>query len=153
MARKWQKVAALGRKRISLQRFNRGKLIKMARKWQKMAAMKRKRISLPRKDEVLDADSCSTSAVADKGHFVYLNNEIFRGLLQVSEEEFGIQITGPIILPCDSVFMDYMISIIQHGVAKDLERALMISIDSSYCSSSSYFHQEQNNEQLLLCAC
>ncbi|RVX12291.1 hypothetical protein VitviT2T_003218 [Vitis vinifera] len=147
--------------------INPKKLIKMARKWQKMAAMRRKRISLPRTDEVLDADRCSTSSVADKGHFVvcsadkkrfviplvYLNNEIFRGLLQVSEEEFGIQITGPIILPCDSVFMDYMISIIQRGVAKDLERALILSIDSSYCSSSSYFHQEQNNEQLLLCAC
>ncbi|RVW48237.1 Auxin-responsive protein SAUR65 [Vitis vinifera] len=89
--------------------INPKKLIKMARKWQKMAAMRRKRISLPRTDEVLDADRCSTSSVADKGHFVvcsadkkrfviplvYLNNEIFRGLLQVSEEEFGIQITGP----------------------------------------------------------
>ena len=123
-----------------------------------MAAMKRKRISLPITNEILDADSCSTSGVAEKGHFVvysadrkrfefplvYLNNEIFRELLQVSEEEFGIKIVGPIILPFDSVFMDYTIPFIQHGVAKHLEKALIISIDSSYCSSSSYFHQEQN---------
>ena len=137
IARKWQKVAALGRKRISLQRFNRG----------------------------VDADSCGTSSVADKGHFVvyssdrrrfmiplvYLNNEIFRELFQMSEEEFGIQSDGPIILPCDSVFMDYVISFIQCGIGKDLERALIMSMASSNCSSSSYFHQEQNNERLLLC--
>ena len=71
---------------------------------------------------------------------------------QMSEEEFGIQSAGPIILPCDSVFMDYVISFIQRGIAKDLERALIMSIASSNCSSSSYFPQEQNNEQLLLCA-
>ena len=141
------------------------KLIKMARKWQKVAAMKRNK-SLPRTNLALDADCCSTLAVADKGHFVvysadrsrfvipleYLDNEIFRELLQMSEEEFGIQSEGPIILPCDSVFMDYVISFIQRGVAKDLERALIISMTSSNCSSSVYFHLGQSNEQLLLCA-
>ena len=73
-----------------------------------------------------------TSAVAEKGHFavysadrrrfviplVYLSSEIFRELLQMSKEEFGIQSEGPIILPCDSVFVDYLISFIQRGVAK-----------------------------------
>ncbi|CBI37775.3 unnamed protein product, partial [Vitis vinifera] len=102
------------------------KLIRMARKWQKMAALGRKRISLQRINE---------------------------GLFQMSEEEYGIQSTGPIILPCDSVFLDYVISFIQRGVAKELERALIMSIAPSNCSSSSYFHQEQTNEQLLFCAC
>nr|CAN82400.1 hypothetical protein VITISV_032216 [Vitis vinifera] len=138
----------------------------MARKWQKIAAMRRKRISLPRIDEVLNADCCGTSAVAEKGHFVvyssdkrrfviplvYLNNEIFRELLQMSEEEFGIQSEGHIILPCDSVFMDYVISFIQRSVAKDLERALIMSIASSSCSASSHILQGHNNEQMLLCA-
>ena len=139
----------------------------MARKWQKMAAFGRKRISLQRINEGVDEESCSTSSVADKGHFVvyssdrrrfviplaYLDSEIMRELFQMSEEEFGIQSTGPIILPCDSVFLDYVISFIQRGVAKELERALIMSIAPSNCSSSSYFHQEQTNEQLLLCAC
>lgn len=142
------------------------KLIRMARKWQKVAALGRKRISLQIFNRGVDADSCSTSTVADKGHFVvyssdrrrfviplaYLNSEIFRELFQMSEEEFGIQSQGPIVLPCDSVIMDYVISFIQRGVAKDLERALVMSVASSSCSSSSYFHQEQSNEQLLLCA-
>uniref|UniRef100_M1BDI5 Auxin-induced SAUR n=1 Tax=Solanum tuberosum TaxID=4113 RepID=M1BDI5_SOLTU len=40
--------------------FSAKKLIKMARKWQKFAAMQRKRISFPRNDG--DADSCSKSS-------------------------------------------------------------------------------------------
>uniref|UniRef100_M1B130 SAUR family protein n=1 Tax=Solanum tuberosum TaxID=4113 RepID=M1B130_SOLTU len=46
------------------------KLIKMVRKWQKFAAMQRKRISFPSNGS--DADSCSTSAssIVEKGHFV-----------------------------------------------------------------------------------
>ena len=142
------------------------KLVRMARKWQKVAALGGKRISLQRINRGVEADSCSTSTVADKGHFVvysldrrrfviplaYLNNEIFKELFQMSEEDFGIQSAGPIILPRDSVFMDYVISFIQRGAEKYLERALIMSIASSSCSSSSYFHQEQNNEQLPLCA-
>ncbi|XP_034682093.1 auxin-responsive protein SAUR68-like [Vitis riparia] len=147
--------------------INSKKLIKMARKWQKVAAIGRKRISLPRTNRDLDADCCSKSSVADKGHFVvyssdrkrfviplvHLNTEIFRELLQMSEEEFGIQSDGPIILPCDSFFMDYIISFIQRGVAKDLERALVMSIAFSNCSSSSHFlHEQKCNKQALLCA-
>ena len=139
----------------------------MARKWQKMAALGRKRISLQRINKDVDEDSCSTSSVVDKGHFVvyssdrrrfviplaYLNSEIMRDLFQMSEEEFGIQSAGPIILPCDSVFLDYVISFIQHGVSKELERALIMSVPPSNCSSSSYFQQEQIPQQLLLCSC
>ena len=142
-------------------------LIRMARKWQKMAALGRKRISLQRINKDVDEDSCSTSSVADKGHFVvyssdrrrfviplvYLNSEIVTELFQMSEEEFGRQSAGPIILPFDSVFLDYVILFIQHGVAKELERALIMAIAPSNCSSSSYFHQEQTNKQILLCAC
>ena len=80
---------------------------------------------------------------------VYLSNEIFRELLQMSE--VGVESERPIILPCDSIFMDYTISIIQRSVAKDLERALITSLTSCNCSSSAYFHQGEN-EQLLLCA-
>ena len=143
------------------------KLIRMAKKWQKVAALGRKRISLQRINKGVDEDICSTSSVADKGHFVvyssdrrrfviplaYLNCEIMRELFQMSEEEFGIQSAGPIILPCDSAFLNYVISVIQHGVAKELERALIMSIAPSSCSSSSYFHQEQISEQLLSCTC
>ena len=84
------------------------KLIKMARKWQKFAAMQRKRISFPRNGS--DADSCSTSSssTVEKGHFVvyttdqarfvvplaYLENEVIRKLLSMSEEEFGCRVVA-----------------------------------------------------------
>ncbi|KAK4707604.1 hypothetical protein R3W88_028529 [Solanum pinnatisectum] len=141
------------------------KLIKMARKWQKFAAMQRKRISFPR--NVNDGDSCSTSSssIVEKGHFVvytadharfviplaYLENEVIRQLLSMSEEEFGIPSGGPITLPCDSAFMNYIISLIKKGVASgDLHKALLLSIPSCCCSTYS-LHRESGNQQLLVC--
>ncbi|XP_049380275.1 auxin-responsive protein SAUR68-like [Solanum stenotomum] len=138
------------------------KLIKMARKWQKFAAMKRKRISFPRNDS--DEDSCSTSSssIIEKGNFVvytadqarfviplaYLENEVIRQLLNMSEEEFGLPSGGPITLPCDSAFMDYIILLIKKGVtAGDLHKALLLSIPSCCCSISS-LHHESGTQQI-----
>ncbi|MCD9559573.1 hypothetical protein HAX54_017623 [Datura stramonium] len=136
----------------------------MARKWQKFAAKQRKRISFPRSNYD-DAESCSTSSsVVGKGHFVvytmdqkrfvvplaYLQHEIIRQLLHMSEEEFGLPSDGPITLSCDALFMDYIISLIGRGVAADLQNALLVSVASSRCSSTSYL-QEQRNPQLLVC--
>ncbi|KAM3198752.1 hypothetical protein P3L10_034507 [Capsicum annuum] len=140
------------------------KLIKMARKWQKFAAMQRKMISLTRNGS--DADGCSTSSpsIVRKGHFVvytidqtrfvipldYLENEVIRQLLITSEEEFGLSSAGPITLPCDSSFMDYIISLIKKGVAAGgLHKALLLSIPSCCCSTSS-LQQESQNQQLLV---
>ncbi|XP_060186013.1 auxin-responsive protein SAUR68-like [Lycium barbarum] len=139
------------------------KLIKMARRWQKFVAKQRKRISFPRSGS--DADSCSTSSssIVEKGHFVaytidqrrfmiplaYLENEIIRELLNISEEELGLPSGGPITLPCDSAFMDYIISLIKKGVAAgDLHKALLLSIPS--CCSTSYLHQESGTQQILV---
>ncbi|XP_015073096.1 auxin-responsive protein SAUR68-like [Solanum pennellii] len=141
------------------------KLIKMVRRWQKFAAMQRKRISFPRNGS--DADSCSTSSssIVEKGHFVvyttdaarfvfplaYLENEVIRKLLSMSEKEFGLLSGGPITLPCDSAFMDYIISLIKKGIITgDLHKALLLSIPSFCCSTSS-LHQESGNKQLLVC--
>ncbi|XP_016457554.1 auxin-responsive protein SAUR68-like [Nicotiana tabacum] len=140
------------------------KLIKMARKWQKFAATQRKRISLPRNGD--DAGSCSTSSssIAGKGQFVvyttdqrrfviplaYLENEVILQLLNMSEAEFGLPSGGPITLPCDSAFMDYIVSLIKKGAAAgDLQKALLLSVTSCCCSTSS-LHQEWGNQQLLV---
>ncbi|KAK6792070.1 hypothetical protein RDI58_011151 [Solanum bulbocastanum] len=141
------------------------KLIKMARKWQKFAAMQRKWISFPRNGS--DEDSCSTSSssIVEKGHFVvytvdqvrfviplaYLENEVIRQLLSMSEEEFGLPSGGPITLPCDSAFISYIISVIKKGVAaEDLHNAVLLLIPSCCCSTSS-LHQESGSRQLLVC--
>ncbi|XP_055808805.1 auxin-responsive protein SAUR68-like [Solanum dulcamara] len=140
------------------------KLIKMARKWQKFVAKQRKRISFPRSN-YNDAESCSTSSsVVGKGHFVvyttdqkrfvfpfsYLQHEVIGQLLHMSEEEFGLPNDGPITLPCDELFMNYIISLIKSGVAADIQNALLIAVASSRCSLVSYLH-EQRNPQLLVC--
>ncbi|XP_069152887.1 auxin-responsive protein SAUR68-like [Solanum lycopersicum] len=137
------------------------KLIKMARKWQKFESMQRKRISFPRNGS--DVERCSTfsSSIVEKNHFVvytidqarfvvplaYLENEVIRQLLDMSEEEFGLSSGGPITLPCESDFMDYIISLI---TTEDLVNALLLSIPSSCCSTSSLC-QESGRQQLLVC--
>ncbi|KAK9289637.1 hypothetical protein L1049_007795 [Liquidambar formosana] len=142
------------------------KLIKMARKWQKWAAVRRRRISSLKQDWVVDGNNCSTSSIADKGHFVvysvdqsrfviplvYLNNDIFRELFRMSEKEFGLPSDGPITLPCDAVFFKYVISLIQRHAAKDLEKALLMSMATGCCLSTLYPHQEQTNQNLLICS-
>ncbi|XP_015072953.1 auxin-responsive protein SAUR68-like [Solanum pennellii] len=140
------------------------KLIKMVRKWQKLAAMQRKRISFPRNDGDVDSFSTSSSSIVEKGHFVvytadqarfvvplaYLENEVIRQLLSMSEEEFGLPSGGPITLPCDSAFMSYIISLVKKGVAAgDLHKAVLLSIPSSCCSISS-MHQESGSRQRLV---
>ncbi|KAK3231208.1 hypothetical protein Dsin_003089 [Dipteronia sinensis] len=113
--------------------INPKKLIKMARKWQRVASIGRKRISVPKVD---------TSAVADKGHFVvytsdgrrfafpisYLSNHIFQEFLRMSEEEFGLPSNGPITLPCDSIFLEYAMSLIRHCVDNHLLETLLILV-------------------------
>ncbi|KAK4360009.1 hypothetical protein RND71_022238 [Anisodus tanguticus] len=140
------------------------KLIKMARRWKKFAAMQRKRVSFPRNRCDIDSCSTSSSSIVEKGHFVvytidqrrfmiplaYLENEVIGQLFNMSEEEFGLPSGGPITLPCDSAFMDYIVSLIKKGIAAgDLHKALLLSIPSSCCSTSS-LHQDSGNQQILV---
>ncbi|KAK6773288.1 hypothetical protein RDI58_028526 [Solanum bulbocastanum] len=137
------------------------KLIKIARIWQKFAAKQRKRIG-----NDSDTDNCNTSSfsMVEKGHFVvytsdqvrfviplaYLENEVIRQLLNMSEEEFGVTSCGPIALPCDSAFMNYIISLIKKGVAAgDVHKALLLSIPSC-CRSTSSLHREIGTQQILV---
>ncbi|XP_074310386.1 auxin-responsive protein SAUR66-like [Silene latifolia] len=125
------------------------KLIKMAKKWQRIAIASRKRVSWSR-------------PVTSEGHFVvyttdgkrfmiplaYLQTDIFRELLRMAEEEFGLDASAPITLPCDSSLMEYIISMIRNHVAKDLENALIASLSS--CRYSVVGHEEQTNQHLLI---
>ncbi|KAK6240675.1 hypothetical protein SCA6_006064 [Theobroma cacao] len=120
------------------------KLIRMARKWQKTAAIGRKRITSARTNykKMAAVSHSKQSSVVEKGYFViytiderrfviplaFLRNSIFQELLKMSEEEFGLPSDGPITLPCDAVVMNYIISLVKRGLlAKDLERADMMT--------------------------
>ncbi|XP_052193879.1 auxin-responsive protein SAUR64-like [Diospyros lotus] len=135
----------------------------MARKWEKVASMGKKRSALTVLDNNETADTCKRFLMPNKGHFViytsdqkrleipvlYLENKIFLELLKISEDEFGLPRDGPIILPCDAVFIKYIASLIQRGLSRELEEALLLSINASFCSSVC-FHQEASSQQLLV---
>ncbi|KAG2706127.1 hypothetical protein I3760_05G090000 [Carya illinoinensis] len=144
------------------------KLITMARKWQKLTNIKRKRITFPQATGGADADSCNASLVAAKGHFLvytsdqrrfvltleYLKEEIFKELFRIAEDEFGLPRYGPITLPCDAASLEYVIAMIQQNIAKNLEKALVIAIATACFPSSSYLPPDlcTPNQQMLICS-
>ncbi|KAL8267941.1 hypothetical protein R6Q59_001739, partial [Mikania micrantha] len=91
------------------------KLVKMAKKWPKESSK-----------------SCCNEKMANKGHFVvytidknrfviplsYLNTNIFKELLRMSEDEFGLPSNGPITLLCDSSLMIHFINLVEQGLNK-----------------------------------
>ncbi|KAL5562429.1 hypothetical protein UlMin_032176 [Ulmus minor] len=131
------------------------KIIKLANKWERFVVIKRKRITLPRLDE--------SSSTTEKGHFVvyttdsrrfvlplgYLNSGIIKEMLELAEEEFGLPANGPLTVPLDSSFLEYIISLIRRNVADDLQKVLITSFASGRCLSSSCLHQEQANQQII----
>ncbi|KAH7518319.1 hypothetical protein FEM48_Zijuj09G0158800 [Ziziphus jujuba var. spinosa] len=127
----------------------------MARKWQKLAAIGQKRIVR------------RVGLVAEKGHFVvysgdgrrfvlpleYLNDDIFRELLRIAEEEFGLPRDGPITLPCDASQLECIVASIRQRNSEDSDKVLVLSKASGRCSSFSYSHQETISRQLrLICS-
>ncbi|CAA7030650.1 unnamed protein product [Microthlaspi erraticum] len=140
--------------------MNTKKLIKMAKKWQQRAALSRKRISFQKSNTT----TSSSSASVEKGCFVvytvdnirfafplrYLSNSVFQELLKISEEEFGLPAGGPITLPFDSVFLEYLIKLVERRMDGDTEKALLMSISSARCSSQCSLQEQSSTSQQLL---
>lgn len=135
------------------------RLIVMARKWQKFAGEKRRSISFPKR-----SDQGKSSSVANAGHFVvyttdkkrfefpleYLSSNIFVQLFNMSEEEFGLPSEGPITLPCESSFLDYVIKLVHGQISQDLHQALLLTCMSTCHSSASSSDFLQNCHQQML---
>ncbi|RLM86201.1 auxin-responsive protein SAUR36-like [Panicum miliaceum] len=118
------------------------RLVQMAKKWQRMAALARKRItSTPAKET--EGSPCSTSSVAGKGRCVvysadgrrfevplaYLDTAIFGELLSLSQEEFGFTgDDGRITLPCDAAVMEYVMCLLRRNASEEVEAAFLNSI-------------------------
>ncbi|KAK3231952.1 hypothetical protein Dsin_003833 [Dipteronia sinensis] len=135
-------------------------LISIALKWKKMAGIvgDRRTISLPR-----------NHTLANKGHFVvysvdkkrfvvplaYLHTSVFRELLRMSEEEFGLPRDGPIVFPCEAAFLeDVIVCIVKRQVCNtnNDHKALLVSLVSSSSSSkcSSVAASNSSEDQLLM---
>ncbi|KAG7971527.1 hypothetical protein I3843_07G138800 [Carya illinoinensis] len=106
------------------------KLIDMARKWKKMAGIGRRTISIPIiRHRVADKGHFVVYTI-DKNRFVvplvYLRSRIFEELFRMSEEEFGLPKDGPITLPCDAAFLEYAVLVVQRSVSVELEKAILL---------------------------
>lgn len=139
------------------------RLLNSARKWEMPAALRRKRI-IP-SQTIRETRSYGTLEMAEKGHFVvysadqkrfllpleYLNNEIIIELFNMAEDEFRLPSKGPLTLSCDAELLEYAISFIKQQVTGDIEKALLMSIDSC-CSSSFYVQHRETSHQLPVCS-
>ncbi|TVU10257.1 hypothetical protein EJB05_43777, partial [Eragrostis curvula] len=117
-------------------------LVQLAKKWQRMAALARKRLtSTPAKE--IEGSSGPSTSVAGKSHFVvyladrrrfevpleYLGTKVFCELLRQSQEEFGFSSNdGRITLPCDATVMEYMMCLLRRGSSEEVERVLLSSM-------------------------
>ena len=114
------------------------RLSQMIRKWQRVAAIGRKRLMWTSAKEV--DECCTSVAVkghcamytADGRRFevplAYLSTTIIGELLRMSQEEFGFTSEGRITLPCDTTMMEYVMCLLRREASEDVERALLNSI-------------------------
>ncbi|KAJ0726084.1 putative small auxin-up RNA [Helianthus annuus] len=96
-------------------------------------------IKISRKSQEMATNSITK---VEKGHFVgytldgqrfvfplkHLKTYIFRELLSISEEEFGLPSNGPITFPCDASFMKDAANLIYERASLAKERALLQSL-------------------------
>ncbi|KAF6147840.1 hypothetical protein GIB67_014420 [Kingdonia uniflora] len=137
--------------------INTKNLMKIERKLHEVVVIRRVRTVLSRTDDIVGDKR--NKLVVDIGHVAlyttdenqvvvplsYLNHDIFRKLLRISEEDIGLPRDGPITLSCDMVFIKYIVSLVQSRVFKKVEKGLLTSISSGQFSSSFFC-----NQQLLL---
>jgi hypothetical protein len=120
------------------------RLAQLAKKWQRMAAMGRKRIMQTTAVKRAAEECCATTSVAVKGHCVvytsegvrfevplaYLSTAVFGELLRMSQEEFGFAggEDGRIMLPCNAAVMEYATCLIRRNASTEVVRAFLSSI-------------------------
>ncbi|KAL5984128.1 hypothetical protein ACLOJK_018230 [Asimina triloba] len=99
-----------------------------------------------------------------KGHFIvyttdgrrfaiplgYHNSPIFQELFKLSEDEYGLPSDGPITIPCNGAFMQYVLSSLQIAMPKHVERSLLLSMANGRCSVLSFPPQPQANPPVLV---
>uniref|UniRef100_A0A2C9VIC2 Uncharacterized protein n=1 Tax=Manihot esculenta TaxID=3983 RepID=A0A2C9VIC2_MANES len=116
-------------------------------KWQEM---RRKRITLPQTVGNTDTrNSCCTSAAkAEKGCFVVHSSDQKRLLLPLQ------CLNNQIILELFEMaeLIEYAITLIKQQVTRDIEKALLTSIASSFCSLSSNLQHQRTNHQIPICS-
>ncbi|KAL6844633.1 hypothetical protein ACP4OV_025292 [Aristida adscensionis] len=126
------------------------RLVRMARKWQRTAALARRRLAPSSSTPARETDGgASPSSVAGKGHcvvyssdgrrfevpLVCLGTAVFGELLRMAREEFGFAggDGGRITLPCDAAAMEYAMCLLRRGASEEVERAFLSSMARPCC--------------------
>lgn len=86
-----------------------------------------------------------------RGHFVvytkegkrfvvpiyYLTHPIFKVLLEMAEEEFGTTAHGPLQVPCEEEFMEYIFTLLRKNPSAEVKTALIAMNSCEGISKSS----------------
>ncbi|CAM0952820.1 unnamed protein product [Alopecurus aequalis] len=116
------------------------RLDQLAKKWQRVEALGRKRLTMTAKEDEgcctsVPAKGHCIMYTADGRRFevplVYLSTTVFGELLRMSQEEFGFASNGRITLTCDAAVMEYVISLLRRNASADVENALLSSVVTS----------------------
>ncbi|TVU10260.1 hypothetical protein EJB05_43781, partial [Eragrostis curvula] len=142
-------------------------LVQMAKKWQRMAVLARKRLTSTPAKEIEGSSEPSTS-IAGKGHFVvysmegrrfevpleYLGTTVFGELLRLSQEEFGFSSDdGRIMLPCDATMMKYIMCLLRRDASEEVERALLSSmVRPCNYGSNGFVQTMESSRQVAVCS-
>ncbi|KAF8022600.1 hypothetical protein BT93_F0190 [Corymbia citriodora subsp. variegata] len=129
------------------------KILKVARKWQEVAAIGRKGIShlSTRRFSKKVSQGHFVVCSVDKRRYAIPLACLDTYILPMSKEEFGLLTDGAITMPFDATIIEYTISLTGRGLAKDLERDLLHVIYSGHCSWSASSYQGCIGQQLIVC--
>jgi hypothetical protein len=116
----------------------------LVKKWQRVTALGRKRLTSSSSMLVKETGGLSCSSVASKGHFVvytadgarfevpfaFLGTTVFSELLRMSQEKFGFAgvESGRITLPCDAPVMEYAMCLLRRSASAEMEAAFLHSV-------------------------
>lgn len=125
------------------------RLAQLAKKWQRMVAIGRKRITQTTTAKRAAAECRAVTSVAVKGHCMvynsdgsrfevpleYLSTAVFSELLRMSQEEFGFAggDDGRITLPCDAAVMEYAMCLLRRDASAEVVMAFLSSIARPCC--------------------
>ncbi|XP_062199008.1 auxin-responsive protein SAUR36-like [Phragmites australis] len=114
------------------------RIAQLARKWQRMAALGRKRLTTTAEEIEECCTSAAVKGhcamyTADGMRFkvplAYLGTAVFVELLRISQEEFGFASNdGRITLACDAAVMEYVMCLLRRNASAEVEKALLSSM-------------------------
>ena len=115
------------------------RIAQLAKKWQRMAPLGRKRLTLQKEADEQCCTSVASRGhcavyTADGARFevplAFLGTAVFAELLQMSREEFGFAggDDGRITLPCDAAVMEYAMCLLGRGASAELEQAFLSTV-------------------------